>query len=62
MNTLLFIIVVGLWSIEGIKSWNHKHTKKAMPKPARKRNHVPTYQYIDGVAYEDLPGGWTLEA
>lgn len=64
MNICLFIIVVGLWTIEGIRSWTHKPIRKiAHKKSIRKRkNYVPTYQYIDGVAYEDIHGGWTLEA
>lgn len=64
MNMCLFIIVVGLWTIEGIRSWTHKPIGKiARKKSIRKRkNYVPTYQYIDGVAYEDIHGGWTLEA
>lgn len=64
MNICLFIIVVGLWTIEAIRSWTRKPIRKTTHKKStRKRpNHVATYKYIDGVAYEDIPGGWTLEA
>ena len=64
MNMCLFIIVVGLWTIEGIRSWTRKSVRKTtLKKSVRKhQNHVATYQYINGVAYEDIPGGWTLEA
>lgn len=64
MNVYLFIVVVGLWTIEAVRSWTRKPIRKiAHKKSIRKRkNYVPTYQYIDGVAYEDIPGGWTLEA
>lgn len=64
MNVCLFIIVVGLWTIEGIKSWTHKPIRKTSRKKSirKHQNHVSTYQYIDGVAYEDIQGGWTLEA
>lgn len=64
MNVCLFIVVVGLWTIEGIRAWTRKPIKKTMLKKSHHKhpNHVATYQYIDGVAYEDIPGGWTLEA
>lgn len=64
MNICLFIIVVGLWTIEGIRSWTHKPIGKTVRKKSirKHQNHVSTYQYIDGVAYEDIQGGWTLEA
>lgn len=66
MNVLLFTVVVGLWSIEGIRDLrktNHKAIPKIKANPHRKhKNHVATYKYIDGVAYEDIPGGWTLKA
>ena len=64
MNLCLFIIVVGLWTIEGLRSWTHKPTRNSAPKKSvhKRHNHVSTYQYINGVAYEDIPGGWTLEA
>ena len=64
MNVCLFIVVVGLWTIEGIRSWTHKYVEKTIPKKSVRKHHnyVATYKYINGVAHEDVPGGWTLEA
>ena len=61
MNLYLFIVVVGLWTIEALRLLLCRPVvrKKRVNKVTHKR-HVRTWRYVDGVAREEVCG-WTVE-
>lgn len=62
MNFILFIVVIGFWSYEGIRQLR-RSSSKAKHKPVcmhPNKRVAHTFRYVNGNAYKEVCG-WTIE-